>query len=202
MKKTIFAFSGIIVALLALFQLSKYSYATGNVSIEVIIAIIALVFLGIGIYLNKKSLHKVTPTLSNINFKKIEELGISKREYEVLTEISKGLSNKEIGDKLFVSESTIKTHVSNLLVKLGAKIIIGLLITVFTSLGIAIADYIYTAVINPDFFTEYAEMMKAKDPNIEIPQFTSGQAAGFMFAIVFFIGLIITLISSLILQRK
>lgn len=121
MKKTIFAFSGIIVALLALFQLSKYSYATGDVSIEIIIAIVALVFLGIGIYLNKKSLHKVTPTVSKINFKKIEELGISKREYEVLTEISKGLSNKEIGDKLFVSESTIKTHVSSLLVKLDAK---------------------------------------------------------------------------------
>jgi hypothetical protein len=81
-------------------------------------------------------------------------------------------------------------------------IIIGLLITMFTSVGIAVADYIYTAVINPDFFAEYAEMMKAKDPNIEIPQFTSGQAAGFMFAIVFVIGLIITLISSLILQRK
>lgn len=81
-------------------------------------------------------------------------------------------------------------------------VIIGLLITVFTSVGIAIADYIYTTVINPDFFAEYAEMMKAKDPNIEIPEFTSVQAAGFMFAIVFFIGLIITIISSLILQRK
>jgi hypothetical protein len=79
---------------------------------------------------------------------------------------------------------------------------IGLLITVLTAIGIAFADYIYTAVINPDFFAEYAKMMRAKDPNIEIPQFTSGQAAGFMFAIVFFIGLIITLISSLILQRK
>lgn len=81
-------------------------------------------------------------------------------------------------------------------------IIIGLLITIFTSVGIAVADYIYTAVINPDFFAEYAEMMKAKDPNIEVPEFTSSQAAGFMFAIVFVIGLIITLISSLILQRK
>lgn len=121
MKKTIFAFSGIIVALLALFQLSKYSYATGDVSIEIIIAVVALVFLGIGIYLNKKSLHKVTPTTTEINLKKVEELGISKREHEVLIEISKGLSNKEIGDKLFVSESTIKSHVSNLLVKLDAK---------------------------------------------------------------------------------
>ena len=39
----------------------------------------------------------------------------------ILKAISEGLSNKEIGEKLFVSESTVKTHVSNLLVKLDAK---------------------------------------------------------------------------------
>ncbi|MEM1002854.1 MAG: response regulator transcription factor, partial [Bacteroidota bacterium] len=51
----------------------------------------------------------------------IEELDISKREYEVLQAIAKGLSNKEIAAQLFLSESTIKTHVSNLLTKLDAK---------------------------------------------------------------------------------
>ena len=51
----------------------------------------------------------------------IDELGLSKREYEVLKEVAFGLSNQEIADKLFVSESTIKTHVSSLLVKLNAK---------------------------------------------------------------------------------
>ena len=51
----------------------------------------------------------------------ISELEITKREYEVLQEIASGLSNKEIANKLFLSESTIKTHVSNLLVKLDAK---------------------------------------------------------------------------------
>ncbi|WP_350292535.1 DUF4199 domain-containing protein [uncultured Croceitalea sp.] len=80
--------------------------------------------------------------------------------------------------------------------------VIGLLISLFTAIGIAIADYMYTAVINPDFFDEYAEMMKAKDPTVEIMEFTSVQAALFMLAIVFVIGLIITLISSLLLQRK
>ena len=51
----------------------------------------------------------------------IEKLGISKREYEVLEQIALGKSNKEIADTLFISESTVKTHVSNLLVKLDAK---------------------------------------------------------------------------------
>ncbi len=37
---------------------------------------------------------------------------------------------------------------------------LGLLISAFTAIGIAIADYIYTTAINPDFFEEYAELMR------------------------------------------
>ena len=87
------------------------------------IAGIALIFFLIGIYLNKKSLQKKSAlnTSGEIDDKKISELGISNREYEILVEISEGLSNKEIADKLFVSESTVKTHISNLYVKLDAK---------------------------------------------------------------------------------
>lgn len=121
MKKTILIFSGFILALLLLFQLSKYAINSGNLRIELVIAIIAIVFLIIGIYINKKSLHVSKQPAGEINQKKIKELDISSREYEVLQAISEGLSNKEIADKLFLSESTIKTHVSNLLVKLNAK---------------------------------------------------------------------------------
>lgn len=121
MKKTIFVFSALIIALLFLFKLGKYAYFSGDISMEIGIAVIALVFFFIGIYINKKALQKKKPESFAIDIKKIEQLGISKREYEVLVEISKGLSNKEIAHTLFVSESTIKTHVSNLLVKLDAK---------------------------------------------------------------------------------
>lgn len=58
---------------------------------------------------------------SKINHNKISELGISKREYEVLCEIALGLSNTEIAQKIYVSESTVKTHISNLLLKLNAR---------------------------------------------------------------------------------
>lgn len=121
MKKTIFVFSALIVSLLVLFQLSKYAYLSGDISIEITIAIIAVVFFFIGIHINKKTLRKKEKTTPEINLKKVEQLGISQREYEVLVQLSKGLSNKEIANALFVSESTIKTHVSNLLVKLDAK---------------------------------------------------------------------------------
>ncbi|MEY8868515.1 MULTISPECIES: response regulator transcription factor [Flavobacteriaceae] len=121
MKKTIAVFAGLIFALLLLFQVSKYAIISGNVNIEIIIAVIAIVFLIVGIYLNKKSLQKETVDTTEIDHNKIKELDITSREYEVLQHIAQGLSNKEIAETLFLSESTIKTHVSNLLVKLNAK---------------------------------------------------------------------------------
>ena len=121
MKRTVFIFAALVVALLCLFKLSKYALASDDHSIESIIALIALVFFFIGIYLNKKSLHNRIPNQQHENTGKIEQSVLSKREYEVLLEISKGLSNREIADTLFVSESTVKTHVSNILVKLDSK---------------------------------------------------------------------------------
>ena len=94
---------------------------SGNLNVEIVVAIIAVVFFFVGVYLNKRSLHKKRGISDEIDHEKIKELDISNREYEVLQAISEGLSNKEIADKLYVSESTIKTHVSNLLVKLNAK---------------------------------------------------------------------------------
>ena len=66
-------------------------------------------------------MNQAKETGREINYKKIEELQISNREYEVLQKIAEGLSNKEVADTLFLSESTIKTHVSKILIKLNAK---------------------------------------------------------------------------------
>lgn len=121
MKKTIITFGLLILSLLILFQLSKYSFVSGDLEVEIVIAIVAIVFFIIGIYLNKRSLHQDRLPKGELDLNKVKALDLSHREYEVLKEISIGLSNKEIGEKLFLSESTIKTHVSNLLVKLNAK---------------------------------------------------------------------------------
>lgn len=121
MKKTIIIFTLLIIALLLLFQISEYSMIFNTTSIEYVIPIIAFIFFVIGIYINKKSLQKKKRPFTEIDTQKIEELNLSKREYQILQEIALGLSNKEIADKLFLSESTIKTYVSNLLVKLNAK---------------------------------------------------------------------------------
>lgn len=121
MRKTIFIFSLLILALFFLFEISKYALVFSDLRTEIIIGVIAVVFFFIGVYINKKSLSKSIPVSVEIDYKKIEELNITKREYEVLQKIGEGLSNKEIAASLFLSESTIKTHVSNILIKLDSK---------------------------------------------------------------------------------
>jgi ATP/maltotriose-dependent transcriptional regulator MalT len=56
-----------------------------------------------------------------VNSRKLEELEITPRELEILELIAKGMSNREIAEKLFVSENTVKTHSSRVFDKLGAK---------------------------------------------------------------------------------
>lgn len=46
---------------------------------------------------------------------------ITKREIEVINKLYRGLSNKEIADKLNISEATVKTHITNILNKLRLK---------------------------------------------------------------------------------
>ena len=53
--------------------------------------------------------------------KELKEFQLSKREVEVLEHISNGLSNAQIAEKMFVSNNTIKTHISHIYTKLDVK---------------------------------------------------------------------------------
>jgi len=121
MKKTIVLFGLLVFALLLLFQISKYSIISGDVKTDFVIAFIAVLFFAVGVFSNRKNSNKTESQKKELDLQKVAELELSPREYEVLKEISIGLSNQEIADKLFISESTIKTHVSNVLIKLNAK---------------------------------------------------------------------------------
>lgn len=84
----------------------------------------------------------------------------------------------------------------------GKALLIGFLISLLVALGIALADFIYTQFINPDWFESYYQMMRDAGKEDEIIEMTSFTAGIFMFALVSVIGFIISLISGLILQRK
>ena len=59
--------------------------------------------------------------INTVNNKQTPSEPLTNREQEVLAELAKGQSNKEIGEALFISTKTVKTHVSNILRKLDVK---------------------------------------------------------------------------------
>ena len=81
-------------------------------------------------------------------------------------------------------------------------LLIGLLITLITAIGIAIADFIYTTVINPDFFDDYARMIRDEGYTGEIPDYGSGFMALIMYLTVLLLGLFVSLLAALFLQRR
>ena len=103
---------------------------TKSLKDEVFFSLFAVLFLTFGFVVSKfiqnnnakkDEVKKVASNDTQIDFKRIEALKISKREYEVLELINLGHSNQEISKLLFISESTVKSHVSSLLNKLEAK---------------------------------------------------------------------------------
>jgi DNA-binding CsgD family transcriptional regulator len=84
------------------------------------IALIAVGFLGLGIYLGIRLFPAPAPAAgAGGNPQAQATLGISERELEVLRELAGGRSNKEIALRLNVSPNTVKTHVARLFEKLG-----------------------------------------------------------------------------------
>lgn len=120
MTKHILTYGLLAFSLLMLFQLSSIWSFNYTRSTEWIIILVAIVSLVMGVFLarGKKSGNSEIDTP---DLRSYDELGITEREYEVLCMIDQGLSNKEVAEKLFISQNTVKTHLSNLYVKLDAK---------------------------------------------------------------------------------
>ena len=127
------ALGGVLIALLRLVQ---YQFLVVERSIEIYGALIAALFAGLGIWLGL-TLTRKTPAPEVIvreipvpvaregpflvNEARVREFGLTPRELEMLGLIAAGLSTREIAERAFVSESTVKTHTSRLFDKLGAK---------------------------------------------------------------------------------
>jgi len=122
--------------LIAAMQFVEYRFLVVEHSIEIYGAIIAAAFASVGIWLGLKitktkivlqevpvevRVPYVGPSFSSANQAKVDELGITPRELEVLGLIAEGLSTKEMAERLFVSENTIKTHCSRVFDKLGVN---------------------------------------------------------------------------------
>ena len=132
MKKHILIYGLCGGVLIVLLKFVEYRFLVVQHSIEIYGGLIALLFAVLGIWLGLK-LTKTKETVVvkeillpaqqsfTLNEARLRELGITRRELEILELIARGLSNREIAEKLFVSENTVKTHSSRLFDKLSAK---------------------------------------------------------------------------------
>lgn len=125
MRKTILLYGLALAALTALLKFVEYRFFVRDLSLEIFLGIIAALFTGLGIWVGLRLTRKQEVFIAAPDFKRndaeLQRLGISKREFEVLELIAQGLSNQEIAEKLFVSLNTVKTHSSNLFMKLEAR---------------------------------------------------------------------------------
>jgi NarL family two-component system response regulator LiaR len=131
MRKHVLLYGILGGLLIAGLQFIEYRWLVVEYSVEIYGALVASIFAAIGIWLGLR-LTKAKETVvvrevlvqAPADFTRDEQqvatLGLTPRELEILERIAEGLSNKEIAERLFVSENTVKTHSSRVFDKLGA----------------------------------------------------------------------------------
>jgi DNA-binding CsgD family transcriptional regulator len=137
-KKIVLAYGLLGGSLIALLKFVEYRFLVLEHSLEIYGGIVALIFSALGIWLGLKltrtreiEIVREVPVRVEVpvpvgqpfqrNERRREELGITPRELEILEAMAAGLSNREIAERLFVSENTVKTHAARVFAKLEAR---------------------------------------------------------------------------------
>ena len=142
MNKRIVLYAIALALLAVAMKMVEYRFLILTHSLDIYGGIIAAVFMAVGIYAGRKLTGKkeviiekevhihvpaeeVAPAVNGetfvLNNKALQDLEITKREYEILELMARGLSNQEIAEQTFLSIHTVKTHASNLFFKLDVK---------------------------------------------------------------------------------
>ena len=125
--------------LVAMMGWVKYRFVVMDHALELYALFLGVVFVALGAWLGSKLVKPKTIIREEVVVrevmvpmevayvpheppkKQMEAMGISQREFDVLQLLAKGMSNEEIATDLFVSQNTVKTHLSNLYFKLDVK---------------------------------------------------------------------------------
>jgi len=134
--KWILLYGAGLAAITSLMVWARYSLLVLDHALELYSFFIGAVFVMLGIWMGLKLSRPKTVIQTETIIKEIQvpaanipvapsaspsDFNISQREYEVLQLLARGMSNQEIAGNMFVSENTIKTHLSNLYFKLDVK---------------------------------------------------------------------------------
>lgn len=132
MRKHVLLYGLLAGLLIALLRMIEYRWLVLEHSLEIYGGLVAALFAALGIWLGIRLTRKPAtvvvrevpvpaPATSVRDQARIDALGLTPRELEILELIAEGLSNREIAGRLFVSENTVKTHSSRVFDKLGAR---------------------------------------------------------------------------------
>lgn len=133
-NKEIIIYGVSLAVVLFILKWAETHFIVLSYRLEIFAGLVAVLFTALGVWLAlklvkpkvetkivEKEVFIKTGNHFELNQKEIDRLEISKRELEVLNLMAAGLSNEEIAGKLFVSLNTIKTHSSNIFLKLDVK---------------------------------------------------------------------------------
>lgn len=122
----------ILAALIFGLKWLQWNFLILDNAIDIYIGLIAVIFTVLGVWIASQSIKPKTETVVvekqvfvprtktfTLNEEALRALALTNREFEILQLIAKGHSNSKIADQLFLSLSTIKTHVSNLFAKMN-----------------------------------------------------------------------------------
>jgi two-component system, NarL family, response regulator LiaR len=133
MKRQVLIFGLVGGVLITLLKWTEYRFMVLDHAVAIYGGLTAATFAALGIWLGLKL---TGPPRETVVVKEVmvpaaevfvpddskrDSLGITKREMEILELVAQGMSNREIAEKLYVSENTVKTHCSRAFDKLGAK---------------------------------------------------------------------------------
>jgi two-component system, NarL family, response regulator LiaR len=133
-RKTILIYGLLGGLLIAGLKFIEYRFLVVEHSLEIYGGIVALLFAAVGVWLglrmtqpSERVIVREVPVPVHVpgpfapDPAQMDRLGITGRELEILELMAAGLSNREIGERLFVSENTVKTHAARLFEKLDAR---------------------------------------------------------------------------------
>ena len=143
MKKTAFLYGTVGGVLVVALRLLEYRFLVLDHALAVYGGIVAALFAGLGLWLGLRLTRPPAVIVREVavpvqvpvdvpavaattdpfvpDAAALARLGITRREHEILGLIAQGLSNREIAERLYVSENTVKTHASRVLTKLDAR---------------------------------------------------------------------------------